>query len=61
MWSGRLHDPDFVGKVLAHIEENKSHYGTSSRMKGMLTVAKEVANRDCTLSFNCRTHRYPGT
>uniref|UniRef100_A0A8H7Y2X7 tRNA (guanine(26)-N(2))-dimethyltransferase n=1 Tax=Psilocybe cubensis TaxID=181762 RepID=A0A8H7Y2X7_PSICU len=41
MWSGRLHDPDFVGKVLAHIEENKSHYGTSSRMKGMLTVAKE--------------------
>lgn len=47
MWSGRLHDPDFVGKVLDHVEENKTHYGTSSRMKGMLTVAKEVAIHDC--------------
>ncbi|CAA7271664.1 unnamed protein product [Cyclocybe aegerita] len=41
MWSGPLHDRDFVGKVLAHTEESKSHYGTAARMKGMLTVAKE--------------------
>ncbi|KAF8964045.1 tRNA methyltransferase [Flammula alnicola] len=27
--------------VLAHVEESQEHYGTSSRMKGMLTVAKE--------------------
>ncbi|KIM49074.1 hypothetical protein M413DRAFT_438239 [Hebeloma cylindrosporum] len=41
MWSGPLHDPDFVGKVISHVEENKSLYGTFSRMRGMLTVAKE--------------------
>jgi len=42
MWSAPLHDADFVGKVLAHVEENKDIYGTSARMKGMLTIAKEV-------------------
>ena len=44
MWSGRLHDPDFVGKVLEHLESSKDRYGTAARMKGMLTVAKEVRN-----------------
>ncbi|KAJ3491602.1 hypothetical protein NLJ89_g11324 [Agrocybe chaxingu] len=33
MWSGPLHDRDFVGKVLEHIEESESHYGTAARMK----------------------------
>lgn len=42
MWSGPLHDPAFVGRVLEHLEENKHHYGTVARMKGMLTLAKEV-------------------
>lgn len=42
MWSGPLHNKDFVGKVIAHVEENEKLYGTASRMKGMLTVAKEV-------------------
>ncbi|KAL9715182.1 RNA methyltransferase tRNA(m5U54)methyltransferase [Leucoagaricus gongylophorus] len=41
MWSGHLHDSDFVGRVLEHLEENKDHYGTAVRMKGMLTLAKE--------------------
>lgn len=44
MWSGPLHDPEFVGKVLEHLEENKDKYGTAIRMKGMLTVAKEVGH-----------------
>ena len=43
MWSGQLHDPDFIGKVLEHLESSKEQYGTAARMKGMLTVAQEVS------------------
>jgi hypothetical protein len=42
MWNGAIHKPEFVGKVLKHLEENEDKYGTAARMKGMLTVAKEV-------------------
>ncbi|KAF8892558.1 tRNA methyltransferase [Infundibulicybe gibba] len=41
MWSGHIHDTPFVTKVLEHLEANQDQYGTSTRMKGMLTVAKE--------------------
>ncbi|KAK1236530.1 RNA methyltransferase tRNA(m5U54)methyltransferase [Marasmius sp. AFHP31] len=41
MWSGNLHDTEFVTKVLEHAESKASQYGTAARMKGMLTVAKE--------------------
>ncbi|KAL5489901.1 TRM1 [Sanghuangporus weigelae] len=41
MWSGPIHDPSFVEKVLSHVETSPGDYGTSTRMKGMLTVAKE--------------------
>ncbi|GLB34920.1 putative tRNA methyltransferase [Lyophyllum shimeji] len=41
MWSGPLHDKDFVTKVLEHLEANEDKYGTAVRMKGMLTVAQE--------------------
>lgn len=43
MWSGPLHDSGFVGRVLEHLEQNKDHYGTAKRMRGMLTLAKEVS------------------
>lgn len=43
MWSGPIHDSEFVGQVLDHLEGNEDKYGTSTRMKGMLTVAKEVS------------------
>ena len=42
MWSGAIHDREFVGAVLAHLDGNEDKYGTSTRMRGMLTVAKEV-------------------
>jgi tRNA (guanine26-N2/guanine27-N2)-dimethyltransferase len=42
MWSGPIHDSDFAACVLEHLESNQDKYGTSTRMKGMLTVAKEV-------------------
>ncbi|KAJ7685216.1 N2,N2-dimethylguanosine tRNA methyltransferase [Mycena polygramma] len=41
MWSAPIHDPEFIGKVLEHLENNETQYGTAVRMKGMLTVAKE--------------------
>ncbi|KAJ7774567.1 N2 N2-dimethylguanosine tRNA methyltransferase [Mycena maculata] len=41
MWSAPIHDSGFVGKVLEHLASNETLYGTASRMKGMLTVAKE--------------------
>ncbi|KZS99834.1 N2,N2-dimethylguanosine tRNA methyltransferase [Laetiporus sulphureus 93-53] len=44
MWSGSIHDPAFISKVLEHIEASNDKYGTSARMKGMLTVAKEELN-----------------
>lgn len=45
MWSGPIHDREFISDVLSHVEENEDKYGTSARMKGMLTVAKEVCKR----------------
>jgi len=42
MWSDSIHDTDFVTKVLSHLEDNQNKYRTSTRMKGMLTVAREV-------------------
>lgn len=44
MWSGPMHDPGFVAKVLEHVEASEDSYGTFARMKGMLTVAKEVCD-----------------
>ncbi|KAI0670302.1 N2,N2-dimethylguanosine tRNA methyltransferase [Trametes maxima] len=41
MWSGPIHDKEFVSSVLSHVEADEDKYGTSARMKGMLTVAKE--------------------
>lgn len=46
MWSGPIHDPAYVSEVLTHVESNKNIYGTSTRMIGMLTMAKEVS-KDC--------------
>jgi len=41
MWSGSIHDPAFVGRVLDHVRASEDKYGTATRMKGMLSVAKE--------------------
>lgn len=45
MWNGPLHDQAFLEKLLQHVDSNSDHYGTYTRMKGMLTVAKEVSRR----------------
>ena len=41
MWSAPIQNPEFISKVLEHIEESPDKYGTVTRMRGMLTVAKE--------------------
>ncbi|KAH9079545.1 N2 N2-dimethylguanosine tRNA methyltransferase [Lactarius deliciosus] len=41
MWNGPIHDSQFIGRILEHLEGSEDKYGTSARMKGMLTVAKE--------------------
>ena len=41
MWSAPIQNPEFIAKVLEHVEGSPDQYGTATRMKGMLTVAKE--------------------
>lgn len=42
MYAGRLHDPDFIKRILTRLPEvDKSVYGTTERIKGMLTTALE--------------------
>ncbi|KAF8636686.1 hypothetical protein AX17_003491 [Amanita inopinata Kibby_2008] len=59
MWSGLIHDREFVGKVLEHLEAGQNQYGTHIRMKGMLTVAKEASHilsmAIMASLFHCRT------
>ncbi|KAL7414373.1 N2,N2-dimethylguanosine tRNA methyltransferase [Mrakia frigida] len=44
LWTGPLHDPEFCEKVLKHVSENESKFGTVPRIKGMVTMAKEVSS-----------------
>lgn len=45
MWSGPIQDHNFVSSVLEHVKgEENDKFGTANRMKGMLTVAREVFN-----------------
>jgi len=48
MWSGPIHDSEFITRVLEHLESNQEKYGTFPRMKGMLTVAQEVSALELT-------------
>ncbi|KZV90233.1 N2,N2-dimethylguanosine tRNA methyltransferase, partial [Exidia glandulosa HHB12029] len=41
MWSGPIHDQEFVEKVYDHTRNNQSKFGTAPRMLGMLSLARE--------------------
>lgn len=43
MWSAPIHNKEFVGEMLEHVQEHASEFGTSSRIEGMLTIAKQVS------------------
>lgn len=43
LWIGPLHDRTFCQKVLDHVDANEDKFGTVPRMKGMVTLAKEVS------------------
>ncbi|KAK4693858.1 tRNA (guanine26-N2/guanine27-N2)-dimethyltransferase, partial [Phenoliferia sp. Uapishka_3] len=42
MWGAPIHDQEFVGEMLELVESNQNAFGTSTRIIGMLTVAKAV-------------------
>lgn len=42
---------DFVKRVIKHVEGGTAHYGTSARMKGMLSVASEVVHAMISFDF----------
>lgn len=49
MWIGKLHEVEFIDKMLHHVVANRDSFGTSTRIEGMLTVARSVclnSNRD---------------
>ncbi|KAK7486794.1 hypothetical protein BaRGS_00021941 [Batillaria attramentaria] len=41
IWSAPVHDVDFIDKMLERIQRDASLFGTSERMIGMLSVARE--------------------
>lgn len=42
MYAGRLHDPEFIKRILTNLPDvDKAVYGTTERIKGMLTTALE--------------------
>lgn len=42
MWIGKLHDEAYVDRILQHVDSDEDAYGTSTRMRGMLTLARNV-------------------
>lgn len=42
MWAKEIHDKIFIQGMLDLLKIDGAKYGTESRMRGMLTVAKEV-------------------
>ncbi|KAK5093362.1 RNA methyltransferase tRNA(m5U54)methyltransferase [Exophiala xenobiotica] len=50
MWAGPLHNPLFVQKILDRLPDlDKAVYGTTERMRGMLTVALEEESFDSSI------------
>jgi tRNA (guanine26-N2/guanine27-N2)-dimethyltransferase len=43
MWLGPLHEREFIDELITTVEAEKDNYGTFARMKGMLTMAREVS------------------
>lgn len=46
MWLGPLHDREFIDELITTTETEKGNYGTFPRMKGMLTMAREVCESE---------------
>jgi len=61
MWAGPLHNPVFVQKILSRLPDlDKTVYGTTERIKGMLTVAMEEENFDPPAATNA-DHQKPAS
>jgi tRNA G26 N,N-dimethylase Trm1 len=44
LYNGPLHNNEFLDKMLAHVGANRGSYGTSSRIEGMVSVARSVSS-----------------
>ncbi|KAI9189906.1 RNA methyltransferase tRNA(m5U54)methyltransferase [Blastocladiella emersonii ATCC 22665] len=53
IYNGPLHNKAFVRSMLEHVKANKTSYGTSTRMEGMLTVIGEEI--DAPLYYSLRS------
>ena len=49
MWLGPLHQPEFCAAVVESVEREKASYKTHARIKGMVSVARDVSR--CFPSF----------
>lgn len=52
LWSGPLHDREFVGKMLGHAKSDAAEYKTKARIVGMLSIAQAVCE-DHSISAFC--------
>ncbi|GFQ75957.1 hypothetical protein TNCT_408071 [Trichonephila clavata] len=52
IWSYRLHDKEFITKIVENLNKEIDLYGTSKRMLGILTVMLEELD-DCPLFHKC--------
>lgn len=43
MWLGPLHTPEFCAAVVETVEREKENYKTYARIKGMVSVARDVS------------------
>jgi tRNA G26 N,N-dimethylase Trm1 len=43
MWLGPLHDSSFCKAVVESVEREKENYKTFARIKGMVSVARDVS------------------
>lgn len=43
MWLGPLHSPEFCAAVVTSVNAESDHYKTYARIKGMVSVARDVS------------------
>lgn len=52
MWLGPLHEPEFCSSLLANLDDNPSAFNTSSRIRGMVSLAaQELPDPDALFYF----------
>lgn len=45
MWLGPIHSPEFCAAVVESVDRDRENYTTHARIKGMVSVARDVSLR----------------